>query len=62
MTLKFLIEIHGEAYVANHDIRAQMNKLCRMGVDIPYYTELSNLASTLNSWEAESRYKDSFLL
>lgn len=61
MSLKFIVEMHGEAYVLNHDIRAQLNKLDNLGVNIPHHSELRNMAVTLNSWEAESRYKDSFL-
>ena len=60
LALKFLVEIHGEPYIRNHDLRAQLNKLNMLGVEVPYYEEISRMAATLNSWEAESRYKDSF--
>lgn len=61
MTLKYVVEMHGEAYVENHDVRAQLNKLSRLGVTVPHQEELRSMAVTLNSWESESRYKDSFL-
>ena len=60
MTLKFLVELQGSAYVMNHDILAQLNTLRRLEINIPYYDELRHMAVTLNSWEAESRYKDNF--
>lgn len=60
LTLKFLIEINGGAYVENHDIRAQLNKLSKLSISVPKELELRNMAVTLNSWEAESRYLDSF--
>lgn len=59
--LKALIELNGEKYVANHDIRAQLNKLQSLGVDVPHKEELRNMALTINSWEVESCYKDSFV-
>lgn len=60
MILKFLIELSGENYSRVHDIRAHLNHLDDLGVEIPNRTELGYLAQTLNSWEAESRYFDSF--
>lgn len=60
MTLKYIVEMYGESYTANHDIRAQLNKLKKLCTDLPHSAELSMMAVTLNSWEAESRYKDSF--
>lgn len=60
-TLKYLVEINGEAYVENHDVRAQLNKLDKLNVQVPFITEIRNMASTLNGWEAETRYKDDFL-
>ena len=50
----------GEFYVENHDVRAQLNKLKSLGVDLPFFDSVRALASTLNSWEAESRYNDDF--
>ena len=58
--LKFIVEMNGENYVENHDVRAQINKLKTIGVTLPFENEIRILASTLNSWEAESRYKDDF--
>ncbi|MCM1287326.1 MAG: HEPN domain-containing protein [Clostridium sp.] len=60
LTLKFLVEMNGDVYVENHDIRAQLNKLSKLPVKLPRENELRNMAVTLNSWEAESRYLDSF--
>lgn len=59
--LKALVELHGADYVENHDIRAQLNKLDSLGVEVPYAQELRNMSVTINSWETESRYKDSFI-
>lgn len=61
MALKYLIEIHGGTYVKNHDIRAQLNVLNTLQVDVPREKDIRAKASLLNSWEAESRYLDSFL-
>ena len=44
-----------------NDYISQLNKLSEAGFDIPYMSEIRHMASTLNSWEAESRYKDSFV-
>lgn len=60
LTLKFIVEIYGGKYAENHDIRAQLNKLSKLSVHVPMENELRNMAVTLNSWEAESRYMDSF--
>ena len=60
-TLKFIVEENGESYVENHDIRAQLNKLKSLGLDVPERDSLRQIASTLNSWEAESRYSNNFL-
>lgn len=61
MTLKYLVEMSGQTYVENHDIRAQLNKLNRVGFEIPAEERLRVIASTVNSWETESRYKDDFV-
>ena len=60
MTLKYLVELSGQAYVENHDLRAQLNLLNRRNVSIPSEQELRNMAETINNWETSSRYKDSF--
>jgi len=60
MSLKYIVEMNGENYIENHDVRAQMNILDRLGVNLPVKQMLRNMASTLNSWEAESRYNDDF--
>lgn len=60
-SLKFLVEMTGQKYAENHDIRANINILNRVNYHISYETEIRNMASTLYSWETESRYKDSFV-
>lgn len=60
-SLKFLVEMTGQKYAENHDIRANINILNRVDYHISYETEIRNMASTLYSWETESRYKDSFV-
>lgn len=60
-SLKYLIEMYGEKYIENHDIRAQINKLKSMEKFIPCETQLRQLASTINSWEVETRYNDNFV-
>ncbi len=59
--LKYLVEMHGEYFVENHDIRAQINKLKKLDVYIPCEEKLRYLASTINSWEVETRYNDNFV-
>ena len=59
--MKYLIEVNGKRYVENHDIRAQLNMLKKMGLSIPKERDLRLLATTLNSWEAETRYNDNFV-
>ena len=59
--LKYIVEMSGENYAENHDVRAQLNKLKNLGVEVPFRNEVRALASTLNSWEAESRYNDDFM-
>ncbi|MDR1961514.1 MAG: HEPN domain-containing protein [Gracilibacteraceae bacterium] len=61
--LKGFVQMQGQQYVKNHDLRAQINKL-----DFDKQAGLSEIcdeirtnASTFNSWETDSRYKDSFV-
>ena len=58
--LKYIVEMNGENYVENHDVRSQLNKLKTMDVELPFFSSIRRLASTLNDWEAESRYNDDF--
>ena len=58
--LKYIVEMNGENYVENHDVRPQLNKLKTMDVELPFFSSIRRLASTLNDWEAESRYNDDF--
>lgn len=58
--LKYIVELNGENYIENHDIRAQLNKLKDLNVKLPFEDILRKNASLLNSWEAESRYNDDF--
>ena len=60
LCLKYMVEMSGEEYVETHDIRAQINKLKSKNATIPCEQELRKMATTLNSWEAESRYNDNF--
>lgn len=60
-SLKYLVEISGEAYIENHDIRAQMNKLKKMDQYFPCEEKLRLMASTINSWEVDTRYNDNFI-
>ena len=60
-SLKYIVEMNGEKYVENHDIRAQLNKLKSIGAYIPCDKELRLYASTINSWEVETRYNDDFV-
>lgn len=59
--LKYVVEMLGESYVETHDIRAQLNILKKLNVEIPCEKELRMLASTINSWETETRYNDNFV-
>ena len=59
--LKYIVEMNGENYVENHDVRAQLNKLRTLGVELDFFEDIRKLASVLNSWEAETRYNDSFV-
>ena len=58
--LKYIVEMNGENYVENHDVRSQLNKLKTMDVELPFFSSIRRLASTLNDWEVESRYNDDF--
>lgn len=60
-SLKFLVEMTGQQYAENHDIRANINILNKVDYHISYEKEIRGMASTLYSWETESRYKDSFV-
>lgn len=60
-TLKYMVEMNGEQYIENHDIRAQMNMLKKMDIYIPCEEQLRLLASTINSWAVETRYNDNFV-
>ena len=59
--LKGIVEMHGAQYAENHDIRANLNILDRLDIEIPCEKDLRLMASTLYSWETESRYKESFI-
>lgn len=58
--LKYIIEMQGENYPETHDIRAQLNKIRSLDMDLPWADDIRHLASTINGWEAESRYNDDF--
>ena len=60
LCLKYIVELNGENYIENHDVRAQLNNLRDIGVDLPFAAQIRHLAVTLNSWEAETRYNDDF--
>ena len=60
-TLKYLVEMAGEHYIENHDIRAQMNMLKRIDKYFPCEEKLRSMASTINSWEVDTRYNDNFV-
>ena len=59
--LKYIVELNGENYVENHDVRTQLNKLKELKVKLPFEESIRKNASLLNSWEAESRYNDDFV-
>lgn len=59
--LNGIVELNGEQYAENHDIRSNLNILHRLNVEIPYEKELRVMANTLYQWETESRYKDPFV-
>ncbi len=58
--LKYIIEMQGENYPETHDIRAQLNKIHSLDMNLPWADDIRHLASTINGWEAESRYNDDF--
>ena len=58
--LKYIIELNGVDYVEKHDLRVHLNRLRELGVELPFSQKIRQMASTLNSWEAESRYNDEF--
>lgn len=60
-SLKFLVEMTGQLYAENHDVRVNINILNRVDYHISYEREIRGMASTLYGWETESRYKDSFV-
>jgi len=60
LTLKYIVEMNGEEYIETHDVRAQLNILAKNKIEIPFEDKIRNMASTINSWEAESRYNDNF--
>ena len=59
-SLNALIKLHGDNYVQNHDLRAQLNKLAKLNVDYDVFQKIAQNASTFNSWETEARYENSF--
>lgn len=59
--LKYMVEMCGEKYIENHDIRAQINTLKKLDKFIPCEDKLRQMASTLNSWAVETRYNDNFV-
>lgn len=61
LSLKFLVEMTGQQYAENHDIRANINLLNKVGYHVRCEKDLRNMATTLYSWETESRYKESFV-
>lgn len=61
LALKFIVEMTGNNYAENHDIRANLNILQRTSSELPFETELRDKAKLLYEWETESRYKESFV-
>lgn len=59
--LKYLIEMNGERYVTTHDLNAQLNKIDKMNIHDPVLEKVRLKSYVYNSWETESRYKDSFI-
>lgn len=59
--LKYLVEMQGEAFIRNHDLNAQLNKLARLGIWAPVLEKIKSKAYIFNSWETETRYKDNFV-
>ena len=60
-SLKFLVEMTGQQYAENHDIRANINLLNCVDYHILYEKEIRAMAATLYSWETETRYRDRFV-
>ncbi len=60
-TLKYIVEMNGVPYATNHDIRANINILNRMGALCPVEKDLRGMASTLYEWETSTRYRDDFI-
>lgn len=61
MTLKAIVELYGEQYAENHDVRANLNILNKIGIEVPEQKEIRAMASTIYGWETESRYRDDFV-
>lgn len=61
LALKFIVEMTGNNYAENHDIRANLNILQRASFELPFEAELRDKAKLLYEWETESRYKESFV-
>ena len=60
LCLKYIVELTGQPYAENHDVRAQLNRIAGSPFQVPGVETIRLLASVINSWEAESRYLDSF--
>ena len=60
MGLKAIVELNGLIIAENHDLRANLNILNNNGIEIPSQQDIRRMASTLYSWETETRYRDSF--
>lgn len=61
LALKFIVEMTGNNYAENHDIRANLNILARVSFELPFESELREKAKLIYEWETESRYKESFV-
>lgn len=61
MALKYLVEMAGERYAENHDLRANLNILARADYSFPFEKEIRSKAKLLYEWESESRYRESFV-
>lgn len=59
--LKYMVEMNGENYVENHDIRAQLNKLDNLNVKLKCFDDIRHIATTLNDWQTQTRYNDDFI-
>ena len=69
--LKGIVELLGEKYVVNHDLRANVNKIYSVKTDNPEIkrvidelddtlTIIRQYATTFNEWETKSRYEETF--